>query len=241
MDIRLKRYKKGCEYSYTFGVYPTLELLRYNLQGVLGVVFHPKGEKNEGVVKIQKLCQENHIAFEINSTVHNRLGARENDYAIGIFKVFETSLDPLKNHVVLVYPGSRGNLGSIIRTMIGFDFQDLAIIQPAVDIFHPDVIRASMGALFQLKFEMFSSFIAYRKAYPRNIYTLMTDGDIGLPDVIFTSPYSLVFGSENSGLPAEFYKIGTSVSIPQSNLIDSLNLATSVSVTLYQANLTQER
>jgi TrmH family RNA methyltransferase len=179
--------------------------------------------------------------MEINSRLHNRLGARENDYAIGVFQVTETRLDPEKNHVVLVHPGGRGNLGTIIRTMLGFNFQDLAIIKPAADILHPDVIRASMGALFQLRFELFTDFRTYEDKYPRNMYPLMTNGEIALPDAVFKLPYSLIFGNESSGLSEDFYQIGTSVSIPQSRRIDSLNLAASVSVTLYQANLQNER
>ena len=241
MDTRLRRYKKGSEYSYSFGVYPTLELLHHRPQDVLGVIVHPKGEKNEGVDKIRTICQDKRISMEINARLPNRLGARENDYAMGIFQVTETRLDPGKNHVVLVNPGGRGNLGTIIRTMLGFNFQDLAIIKPAADIFHPDVIRASMGALFQLRFGLFTDYSTYEKTYPRNMYPLMTDGKITLPDAVFKLPYSLIFGNESSGLSEEFHQIGTSVSIPQSRRIDSLNLAASVSVTLYQANLKNER
>ncbi len=241
MNLRLRRYKKDFEHSYTFGVYPTLELLHHRPKDVLGVVVHPKGEGNKGVAKIRNFCQNNRIPFDINARTHNRLGARENDYAVGVFRVAETGLAPNGNHVVLVNPSGRGNLGTIIRTMLGFDFQDLAIIQPAADIFHPEVIRASMGALFQLRFERFSDFDAYRKTYPRNFYALMTDSKVPIQDAGFKPPFGLIFGNESSGLSEEYHRIGTSVRIPQSPRIDSLNLSTSVSVALYQANLKQER
>ena len=44
---------------------------------------------------------------------------------------------------------------------------------------------------------------------------------------------SLVFGNEQTGLPAEFAQMGQSVMIPQSDEIDSLNLAVAVSVGSY--------
>ena len=46
-------------------------------------------------------------------------------------------------------------------------------------------------------------------------------------------PFSLVFGNEQTGLPAEFAGMGQSVMIPQSSEIDSLNLAVAVSVGSY--------
>jgi len=241
MNLRLRRYKKDFEHSYTFGVFPTLELLHHKPQDVLGVVIHPKGSSNEGVTKIQAICQQNQIPLQFDAKVHNRIGARENDYAVGVFRVAEAGLAPDGNHVILVNPSGMGNLGTIIRTMLGFDFLDLAIIQPAADIFHPDVVRASMGALFQIRFERFSIFKDYQQAYPRKFFSLMTDGAIPLQDAVFEPPFGLVFGNESSGLPEEFHLIGTSISIPQSQRIDSLNLAMSVSITLYQASVKIER
>jgi TrmH family RNA methyltransferase len=236
MNIRLKHYKKNSDHSYTFGVFPTLEMLECRPNDVLGIVAHPKGSKNRGIVKIQKISSEIRIPFEYQEKVFNRLGARENDYAIGVFKKTETGLDQSANHVILVNPGSMGNLGTIIRTMLGFGFQDLAIIEPAADIFHPEVIRASMGSIFKIRFSRFMDFEEYRKFHSHHLYPLMTDGMIPLPEVSFAPPFGVIFGPENAGLPEEFHGYGSSVNIPQSDAIDSLNLATSVAVALYQAN-----
>ncbi len=237
MDMRLKRYKKDFEHGYAFGVFPTLELLTHRPQNCLGVMLHPKGEANRGMTKIQALCQENGIPFEFQEKTLTRIGARENDYAAGVFHKTEPGLEASANHVILVNPGGTGNLGTILRTMPGFGFRDLAIIEPAADIFHPGVVRASMGALFQLRFARFTDFDAYRESFPRNLYPLMTDGAIPLPDARFAPPFGLIFGPENAGLPQEYHACGTSVSIPQSAAIDSLNLAVSVGITLYQASL----
>ena len=236
MNIRLKRYKKDFEYSYTFGVFPTLELLTHNSGNVVGVVIHPSGIENQGVQKIQSICQKNAIPCEFQEKTFSRIGARENDYAVGICQKNEPRLDSSANHVILVNPSGMGNLGTIIRTMLGFGFQDLAIIEPAADIFHPEVIRASMGALFHLRFERYVNFASYLESHPRNLYPLMTDGKIPLPEAVLKPAFGLVFGSESAGLSAEYHQFGTSLSIPQSQAIDSLNLAISVGITLYHAS-----
>lgn len=236
MDFRLKRYKKEFNHSYAFGVFPTLELCHHRPQELLGAVIHPRGLENSGVEKILACCQERQLPTEIQEKTFTRLGARENDYAVGVFHKAEPVLDPQANHVVLVNPGGMGNLGTILRTMLGFGFLDLAIIQPAADIFNPEVVRASMGALFQLRFERFPDFEAYQSAHPRHWYPLLTDGDTPLPQARLETPYGLIFGNESAGLPPAFKNVGSGLRIPQSARIDSLNLAVSVGVTLYQAN-----
>jgi TrmH family RNA methyltransferase len=237
INFRLKRYKKEFEHSYTFGVFPILELLNYSPQYVLGVIAHPKGTDNKGIAKIQDICQTNTIPFEFHEKTFSRIGARQNDYAVAIFQKNEPDLNPSTNHVILVNPSGMGNLGTIIRTMLGFNFCDLAIIESAADIFHPEVVRASMGALFNIRFHRFPNFSNYREAFPRNLYLMMTDGDVPLPFANMESNYGIVFGPENAGLSEEYRDYGTCIHIPQSQSIDSLNLAVSVGITLYQLNI----
>ncbi len=237
INFRLKRYKKDFEHSYSFGVFPTLELLNHRPQDCLQVVVHPKGQENTGIAKTQAICVERGIPFEVQEKTFARIKAREKDLAIGVFRKIETGLDPTANHVILVNPSGMGNLGTIIRTMLGFGFQDLAIIQPAADIFHPEVIRAAMGALFQLRFQYFKDFDSYRASFPRSFYPLLTDGATLLPKTSFKTPFGVIFGNESRGLGPEYQEIGIPVQIPQSEAIDSLNLAISVGIALYQIEI----
>jgi len=237
MNIRLKRYKKEYEHSYATGVYPTLELLKHSPQNIFGVAIHPKGRVNEGVKKIQRQCEKLEIPVQFQEKPFQRIGARDNDFAFGVFKKGFPPLTSTDNHIVLVNPMSKGNLGTIIRTMVGFDFLNLSIIQPATDVYHPDVVRASMGAIFQLHVEEFQNFSEYSESFNHHVYTLMTDGKVNLSEESFTEPFCLVFGNESSGLTEAFHSLGISVKIPQNNKIDSLNLAVAAGITLYQASI----
>ena len=105
-----------------------------------------------------------------------------------------------------------------------------------VDVFDPHVLRASMGAFYKLRVHTFDAFEDYRALYPdRPLYPFMLDGAKSLNEVAAAAepPFSLVFGNEASGLPARFAQLGQSVLIPQSDEIDSLNLAVAVSVGSY--------
>ena len=236
MDVQLKAYKKDFEYSYTLGVFPTLELLNFQMDKVIKVILSQDGMENEGVKKIINICEENNIECQINDKAINRISKKKNCYAIGVFKKYEIDLSKSLNHVVLVEPSDMGNLGTIIRTILGFNIKNLAIIRPAVDIYDPKAIRASMGAIFKISFEYFDSFEEYMKCFDHNIYTFMLDAKETLPNIKVNKnrPFSLVFGNEGSGLSEKFSNIGTSVIIPHGDEIDSLNLSIAVGIAAYE-------
>ena len=234
MTAQIRKYKKNFDYSYTLGVFPTIELLNYKRESVIKVLISSKGEKNKGVSEIIGVCRSKGVQFDINDKLINRLSPKENCYAVGIFRKFQTPLRSGKNHLVLVNPGDMGNLGTIVRTMLGFRVDSLGLIRPAVDIFDPRAIRSSMGALFQISFQYFDSIHQYMRTFDNNLYTFMTNGKTTLDKVTFEGPFSIIFGNESSGLPDEYLELGTSVNIPHNRSVDSLNLSVSVGIGLYE-------
>ena len=147
---------------------------------------------------------------------------------------YNSELESDKSHLAIVEPANMGNLGTIMRTMLGFGVRNLAVIGEGVDVFHPNVIRSSMGAVFKMNFEYFEKFDDYSEKYQNKLYTFMTNGEVSLPDAKFEKPFTLVFGNEAKGLSEYFKTVGTSITIPQSEKIDSLNLAMSVGIALYE-------
>lgn len=236
MTFRLKRYQKEFDHSYSFGVFATLELLTCRPEHVLRVVLASKGERNSGVGRLRDMCAERGIPTEMDDAAIERLSPKESHLAVGVFHKYPAPLDAGRDHLVLVNPADMGNLGTITRTMAAFGLADLALIRPAADLFDPRAVRASMGALFQMSFQYFEDFAAYRAAFRHTLYPLMTDGEVALGSVSFERPWALVFGGESSGLPAEFHSLGTSVRIPQTDRVDSLNLSVAVGVVLYAAS-----
>ncbi len=234
--MRFRKYERDASHAYTFGVFPTLELLQHQPETVSEVLLHSAGVRNEGVAKIKAFCQQLGIRISVDDKLVERLESKENTYAVGVFEKYEAALNAGANHVLLVNPSDMGNLGTTLRTMLGFGFHDLAVVKPAVDMFDPRTIRASMGALFQVNFTYYDSLDAYRTDFIHALYPFMTNGDVVLHEAAFTPPYALVFGSESSGLPEAYRKLGTSVTIPQTKAIDSLNLSVAIGIALYTAS-----
>ncbi|MBO5788721.1 MAG: TrmH family RNA methyltransferase [Clostridia bacterium] len=232
----MKRYKKEEPLSYTLGASLTFQLLEQRPDLAREVVMHPRME-GETAEKAQTLCKKLGIPFSVSEKPFNILSPKENCFLIGSFEKFSPALDTEKNHVVLVSPSNAGNLGTILRSCLGFGYQDVAIIRPAVDIFDPKTVRASMGALFGIRFAYFDTFAEYASAYgqERAYYPFMLQTDMPLHKTEFAARHALIFGNESSGLPAEFLELGKPVIIRHSQLIDSLNLPIAVSIALYEA------
>lgn len=226
-----KKYKKEDDYSYTLGPFPTFELLHCRPEQVREVLIAENFNEKE---KLEALCREKGIRYTCSPKTLERISNKEICYAAGVFTKYNSHLDPSKPHVVLNNPSDMGNLGTILRTLLGFGIKDLAVITPAADLFHPKVIRASMGAMFHMNISLFSGFEEYLELYGdgRDIFPFMLDGKkvLSLADCPRSEKYALVFGNEAKGLPPEFADYGTSIFIPQSDEVDSLNLAVSVAV-----------
>ena len=231
--MRLKRYNKTLDYSYTLGMYPTIELLKAKPETVTRIITHSRLSDEEGSRIINALADKHGIILECNDRLIDKLSPKDICYVAGIFSKYCPEISN-SNHVVLVNPGNSGNLGTIIRSILAFDFHDLAIIKPAVDIFHPDTIRASMGALFNINFQLFEDMESYRHKFDgHHLYLFMMEGKEILDQARFNPPYSLVFGSEASGLSHYYQGLGSTVRIPQSDKVDSLNLAITASIVLH--------
>jgi RNA methyltransferase, TrmH family len=230
----MKKYKKSFDFSYAIGVYPTLELLATHPDKVTRVLISSRGERNSGLDRIKSICAEKRIKTEMADGLIAKIAESENCYAVGVFDKYQTKLEA-GNHLVLVNPSDRGNLGTVVRTMLAFNIKNLVIIKPAVDIFDLKVIRASMGAIFKINFVYYDSFKAYQSEYHQNLYPFVIQTDNLLPNIKFSQPFSLVFGNEGAGLSKEYNSVGTPVKIPQSSEVDSLNLSAAVAIALYEA------
>lgn len=235
-----KRYRKDDVVSYALGITLTFELLKFKTEYVTRVFVHSGMKKGETLDKLTALCNAAHIEMIYTDKIFHVLSQKENCYVIGEFQKYTSNLSQDASHIVLVNPSNAGNMGTIMRSALGFSMNEMAIIRPAVDAFDPKVVRGSMGAVFSTKFAYFDSFEEYKEMYgERQLYPFMLNAKKSLHEVCPEGIFSLIFGNEATGLPEEFASIGTSVIIPHSHQIDSLNLPIAASIAMYETTKKQ--
>jgi TrmH family RNA methyltransferase len=119
--------------------------------------------------------------------------------------------------------------------MLGFGLSDLAVIRPCPDLLSPAVVRASQGAIFQLRWSCFGTFQDYRMRFAdRQFYCLTVDGDRRIEHLMPRDRFALVFGEEGPGLGPEVRRRGTTVRIDHHPRIDSLNLGVAAGIVFHQ-------
>lgn len=181
---------------------------------------------------------DNCIPMAVSEKPFRILSPKENCFMIAIFRKFTCPLQDSGRHIVLAQPSNAGNIGTIFRTALGFGIQDIAILRPAVDIFDPKAVRATMGALFGgVRFHYYDCYEEYLREFPMyKGYAFMLDSrSKKLASVVFNAPWSLIFGNEASGLDSRYVENCMPVIIPITTDIDSLNLPIAAGIAMYVA------
>jgi TrmH family RNA methyltransferase len=235
--MKIKKYQKKYDFSYAFGTYPVIDLLKYRSDEIITIFLKSTIDDSEGVEEVKRLCEEKNIPLNVSDRSINKVAVKENTYVMGVFKKYRSELEQESNHLVLVEPRNMGNLGTIIRTMLGFKFRNLVLVGASADIFDPKVVRSTMGALFRINFKHYDSIQQYMSEYSNhNLYPFMLEGARDIREVEFKEPYSIIQGNESRGLDSSFKNLGQSVYIPHTDDIDSLNLAVATSIGLWEAS-----
>lgn len=230
----IQKYNKDLNYSYTEGFFPTFEMIQNKKEYFKMVYVSSDSLQSDGYKKLKNMLKPEQII--LSDKAFNKIGCKENAHVLGVFEKFQSTLNETENHLVMVNPSDMGNLGNAMRSLLAFGYHDLALITPCADKFNPKVIRASMGAIFKIRIEEFSSFEDYIKKYKREYYPFVLDTSQPLNDIEFKTPCSLVFGNEATGLPKEIHN-KNNIRIEQSDEVDSLNLTTSIAIGLYELKM----
>ena len=122
-----------------------------------------------------------------------------------------------------------GNLGTLIRSVEAFEFNDIVLIN-CVDLYNDKTLRSTMGSIYRLKFYYMNNDDFIEFALDKNTYLADMDGR-DYRQIKFRKPINLVIGNEANGISEQIKGIeGQIVSIPMKGKIESLNAGVSGSI-----------
>jgi TrmH family RNA methyltransferase len=131
-----------------------------------------------------------------------------------------------------------GNLGTIVRTACAAGADALIVCDPVTDVFHPEVVRGSAGALFNTELATATTDAAVAWLRERAIPIVVTSPRGPRPywESIRVGRAALVVGSERHGVSARWLASAAEVvSIPMPGPADSLNVAVAAGIVLFEA------
>ena len=146
-------------------------------------------------------------------------------------------LSPTPLLVVLEAVEKPGNVGAVFRSANAAGADALILANPVTDPFNPNAIRASQGAFFQLPFAQATNAELLPFLASRGISPIPTspNGDSLLWEAPLREATALLLGTEETGLSRLWLEGKTSYRLPMKGTTDSLNLASTATVALFEA------
>ena len=183
-------------------------------------------------------------SITVSRAVFEKMSYRENpDGWLTIFPIPQTSLDTLTlNDVPLVIVAESvekpGNLGAILRTADAAGVDALLVCDPRVDLWNPNVVRASRGAVFSVPVVECDSVsaLAWLRTHGVRVLAATPSAEMVYSDVDLREPAAIAVGTEDEGL-TDFWMSSADlkVSIPMMGRVNSLNVSVSTALILYEA------
>jgi len=181
--------------------------------------------------------------YVLSSAVFESLAYRggvENAIAIVEYPSTKPTLNDLKSdglYLVAESVEKPGNLGAILRTADASKMDAIIVCDELLDVFHPNVIRNSLGCVFTVPVIICSSSDAIDMFKKKNIQIFSTfmDESISLFDAKLTGGVALVVGTEHQGLSDTWRNVGQNINIPMLGYVDSLNVSVASAVLMYEA------
>jgi TrmH family RNA methyltransferase len=131
-----------------------------------------------------------------------------------------------------------GNLGTILRSAEAFGASGMLLGEGTVSAFNTKVVRASAGSVFRLPMAKTTlmAFLPRLKDSGLQLVATSSHGAISLPQAKLSGPLAIFIGSEAAGLPKELLsRMDSTVAIPHSTQVESLNAGVAASIILYEA------
>ena len=187
---------------------------------------------------------ETEMCIEVTPAVYARIALREGtEGLIAVCRGSAPSLQDLNlgdNPLVLVLEGIEkpGNVGAMLRSADAARADAVIICDPLTDIFNPNLIRSSLGAVFTVPVACAGSeeAAAWLKARGIRILTAQLQDSELYYDTPMTGGTAIVIGSEALGLTEVWRKAADAhIRIPMLGEMDSLNASVSAAILLFEA------
>jgi TrmH family RNA methyltransferase len=180
----------------------------------------------------------------VSRAVFEKISYRDNpDGWLAVFPTPQTKLEDLKVSAIplIVIAESiekPGNLGAILRTADAAGVDALLVCDARVDVWNPNVVRASRGAVFSVPIVQCENARAleWLKGGAMRIVAASPAGDVAYSEINLSQPAAIAVGTEDEGL-SDFWMdhADVKVNIPMMGKVNSLNVSVSAALLLYEA------
>ncbi|MGD9605116.1 MAG: TrmH family RNA methyltransferase [Bacilli bacterium] len=179
--------------------------------------------------------------YLVNPLIINKLSQTKSPSSIiGVCSYFEQPELKGKRFLLLDNLQDPGNVGTLVRSALGFGIDLVIMSLQSVDIYNDKFIRSTQGAFFHipvLRTDLKTAVFDLKKYGTTIIGTTMRQAT-SLYDFVAPQKWALLLGSEGSGINDDLWPfVDETIFIPMNKTLESLNVAIAGSIIL--ANLNQ--
>lgn len=199
-------------------------------------VISSSSKRSEEVESIIQKCEElNTETIELEAKIYSKISpVIEGVGVLFVVKIPENqSVDFCEDAIILDRVQDPGNLGTILRSAVGFGVKQIICSKGTVSAWSPKVLRAGMGAHFKLQIFENQDLSKAISKIETPIFATSLQAEKSIYDKNFTTKTAWIFGNEGAGVSLELLsKVKNQVIIPQFGQIESLNVAMAATVCL---------
>ena len=149
-------------------------------------------------------------------------------------------LSTVNNPLVIVLESVEkpGNLGAILRSADAANVDAVIVCDPLTDLYNPNLIRASIGAIFTVPTAVCTSqeCIAFLKERHIKILTAQLQDSYEYYNYDMRQATAIVMGTESTGLTQQWREAADAhIRIPMLGRLDSLNVSVSAAILMFEA------
>lgn len=155
---------------------------------------------------------------------------------IGVCKINNNKELLGNKFLVLDNVNDPGNVGTLIRSSLGFGIDTIILSNESVDIYNEKVIRATQGGIFNINivYGDLKKAILELKEKEVTIIGTSLQSCVNLKEVNAFKKYAIVLGNEANGVSKEILDLtDINVRIEMKEKLESLNVAVAGSIVMY--------
>ncbi len=130
-----------------------------------------------------------------------------------------------------------GNLGTVIRSAVAFNFDTIILSNNSVDLYNPKVVRASQGMMFKINIircDLNEMIPRLKKDGYKILATKVTDGK-NIKSLEKLQKLCIIMGNEGNGVKDEILSLADEfIYIKMNSKCESLNVGVATSILLYE-------
>lgn len=182
--------------------------------------------------------------FVVSRQLYERIACREGtEGIIAVLQAQPRTLSGIRLSgsplvLVLEQVEKPGNIGAVLRSADAAAADAVLVCDPLTDLYNPNLIRASLGAVFTVPTAACTSEEAWEwlSGHGIAVLTAQLQDSVLYYECDMVRPTALVFGAEDKGLsPFWRQRADAHIRIPMSGMMDSLNVSVSAAILAFEA------